>query len=136
MDIKILGMDYTAVLARLIAMVISDDPHRTLTINVADLETFAPNTRLSFSLDRHKNELSVGIIEADVQEAPLLPLTTPRKADETPKLATSPRVILRSAEELDALVQAKAAAAHERERGTVLREVAQEGPMRVRLGEL
>lgn len=102
---KIMGMDYTALLARVIA-VLASRPGADLSIKMADIKKLEPNARLSFSLNEDENILTIKTVASSVEEAPLFGLF--EAADVSRETSgTRNRVVRRSPEEIAHLILEK-----------------------------
>lgn len=102
---KIMGMEYTSLLARVIA-VIAGRAGEELSVKMADIKKLEPNSRLSFSLNEDENVLTIKTVASAVEEAPLFGLFD--GADVSRETSgTRNRVVRRSPEEMAHLILEK-----------------------------
>lgn len=105
MEIRVLEMDYTSLLARIVASLVEQTGGK-ITFNIARLKRMESNARLSFEPNESENEVTVSVIRGGVQEAPLLPLF-PVVEDRVSTTDVPRKVIRRTPEEELELIQKK-----------------------------
>lgn len=70
---KILGMDYTSLLARVVS-VMTEKAGGAVAVKLAEIRRLQTNSRLSFSLNEDENVITITTVEPNVEEAPLFAL--------------------------------------------------------------